>query len=71
MDILEGYVGWGSYLRIRVKLSILKPLAHGRTIRLNYEKVWIPINSEKNYQEFVFAIEKLLMVISNVVSKLI
>lgn len=36
-------VGWGSFLRIRVEFDIQKPMTRGHIIKVNSNKMWIPI----------------------------
>lgn len=34
VDVDDGNIGWGSFLRVKVKLDLYNPLARGRTITL-------------------------------------
>ncbi|XP_042969125.1 uncharacterized protein LOC122301818 [Carya illinoinensis] len=47
VDVEEDNVAWGSFLRLRVRMNLFKPLARGRTTMLNGMKYWIPIQYEK------------------------
>jgi hypothetical protein len=40
-------IGWGEYLRVRIKLDIMKPLARGRVLKLNGESSWIEFQYER------------------------
>ncbi|XP_042969019.1 uncharacterized protein LOC122301691 [Carya illinoinensis] len=40
-------VGWGSFLRVRICLDLTKPLARGRTFKLQGVQTWVPITYEK------------------------
>lgn len=47
VDTDEEGVGWGKYLRVRIKLDLTKPLAGGRIINLFGKKVLIAFQYEK------------------------
>ncbi|XP_035544690.1 uncharacterized protein At4g02000-like [Juglans regia] len=48
MGLLVDGIGWGPYLRIKIDLSLRKPLARGRTIcHVQGEKVWLPLKYER------------------------
>jgi hypothetical protein len=34
-------VGWGAFLRVRVVINLMKPLAHGRKLKLQGTTKWI------------------------------
>jgi hypothetical protein len=40
-------IGWGEYLRVRIRLDIMKPLARGRVLKLNGESSWIEFQYER------------------------
>lgn len=40
VDVDEEGLGWGKYLWVRVNLDITKPLARGRTIRVEGKQSW-------------------------------
>lgn len=47
VDILDGDVGWGEYLRVRIFLDVSKPLARGRLLHLQGKSVWVAFKYEK------------------------
>lgn len=40
-------MGWGRFLRARMKVNLDKPLARGETIAVKNETFWSPFNYEK------------------------
>ncbi|XP_059429203.1 uncharacterized protein LOC132163020 [Corylus avellana] len=47
VDVSEDGEGWGEYLRVKIKISTLKPLAKGRMLRMKGKEIWIPFQYEK------------------------
>lgn len=39
--------GWGEYLRVRVHLSLTKPIPRGLTLKLKDKSLWAPFQYEK------------------------
>jgi hypothetical protein len=40
-------VGWGKYLRVRVKLDLSKSLSQGRILKLEEKTIWVPFQYER------------------------
>ena len=49
VDIAEGGIGYGRYLRIIVKIDLLKPLEDGRSLHLGDQVTWVRFKYEKPY----------------------
>jgi hypothetical protein len=47
VDTNEEGIGWGKFLRVRLRINITKPLARGRMLRLKERSYWIPFQYEK------------------------
>ncbi|GLT72136.1 hypothetical protein SLA2020_440930 [Shorea laevis] len=47
VDTAENGVGWGEYLRVKIKLDLSKPLLRGRMLKLPRTSVWIAFQYEK------------------------
>jgi hypothetical protein len=47
VDTDENGVGWGKYLRVRIRVNIRKPLARGRKLKLAEETVWTHFQYER------------------------
>ncbi|XP_059458313.1 uncharacterized protein LOC132187906 [Corylus avellana] len=47
IDVTEEGVGWGEFLRVRIRLDLSKPLSRGRTINLRGKSLWIAFQYEK------------------------
>lgn len=47
VDTNELGVGWGEYLRVRVKLNLMKPLLRGRKLKVKDKTHWIAFQYEK------------------------
>jgi hypothetical protein len=43
----EDGVGWGEYLRVRIRLDISKSLARGRVLKLNGDNTWVAFQYER------------------------
>jgi hypothetical protein len=43
----EDGVGWGEYLRVRIRVDLSKPLVRGRMLKLNGTSIWIAFQYEK------------------------
>ena len=40
-------MGWGEFLRVKIKLDMSKPLAQGRMLKIKDKSVWIAFQYEK------------------------
>jgi hypothetical protein len=40
-------VGWGKFLRVRIRINLYKPLARGRMLRIKDRSYWIPFQYER------------------------
>jgi hypothetical protein len=40
-------VGWGTYLRVKIRLDIAKPLARGRVLKINGSDTWVAFQYER------------------------
>ena len=47
VDTNEEGVGWGKFLRVRIRINLFKPLARGRMLRIKDRSYWIPFRYEK------------------------
>lgn len=47
VDVSADGVGWGRFLRVRVVISLQKPIARGRLISINGTSVWVSFKYEK------------------------
>jgi hypothetical protein len=47
VDTNEQGIGWGKFLRVHIRINIMKPLARGRMLRLKERSYWIPFQYEK------------------------
>jgi hypothetical protein len=47
VDTNEEGIGWGKYLRVRIRINITKPLARGRMLKLKERSYWISFQYEK------------------------
>lgn len=47
VDLPDDAIGWGKFLRIKIEVKLNQALSRGRMIRVNDEKVWIPIKYEE------------------------
>jgi hypothetical protein len=47
VDSNEDGVGWGEYLRVRIRLDISKSLAWGRVLKLNGDNIWVAFQHER------------------------
>jgi hypothetical protein len=43
----EDGVGWGTYLMVKIKLDIAKPLARGRVLKLQGNNMWVAFQYER------------------------
>lgn len=43
----EDGVGWGTYLRVKIRLDIAKPLARGRVLKLHGNNMWVAFQYER------------------------
>lgn len=47
VDTYEEGVGWGEFLRVRVKIDLTKPLSSGRKLKLQRKSVWVAFQYER------------------------
>jgi hypothetical protein len=47
MDVLDDGVGWGEFLRVKIRIDLSKPLARGRVIKLQGKEIWVAFQYEK------------------------
>jgi hypothetical protein len=47
IDVLDDGVGWGEYLRVKIRLDLSKPLSRGRIIKVQDKELWVPFQYEK------------------------
>ena len=47
IDFLDDGVGWGEYLRVKIRINLSKPLAKGRIIKLQEKEIWVAFQYEK------------------------
>jgi hypothetical protein len=47
IDVLDDGVGWGEYLRVKIRIDLSKPLARGRIIRVQDKELWVALQYEK------------------------
>lgn len=47
VEEVETDIGWGKYLRVRVKMDLTKPIPRGRRITLLGNTVWVPFQFER------------------------
>jgi len=47
VDISNGKVGWGEFLRVKIVLDLTKPLARRRLLHIPNRSIWIPFKYEK------------------------
>ncbi|KAF5465138.1 hypothetical protein F2P56_015169 [Juglans regia] len=47
VDVDEGGIGWGKYLRVRVELNLHKPTASGRIVMVQDKKIWLTFKYKK------------------------
>jgi hypothetical protein len=47
VDTEEDGVGWGAYLRVKIRMDISRPLARGRVLKLNGVTTWVAFQYEK------------------------
>jgi hypothetical protein len=45
--VLDDGVGWGEYLRVKIRIDLTKPLARGRIIQVQDQKIWVAFQYEK------------------------
>jgi hypothetical protein len=47
IDVLDDGVGWGEYLRVKIRIDLTKPLARGRIIKVQDKEIWVAFQYEK------------------------
>jgi hypothetical protein len=47
IDVLDDGVGWGEYLRVKIRIDLTKPLARGRIIKVQDKEIWVAFQFEK------------------------
>jgi hypothetical protein len=47
VDTDESRVGWGEFLRARLRIDVMKPLIRGRLLKLKNGTIWIPFQYER------------------------
>ena len=47
IDVLDDGVGWGGYLRVKIRMDLSKPLSRGRIIKVQDRELWVPFQYEK------------------------
>jgi len=47
IDILDDEVGWGEYVRVKVRMNLSKPLARGRMLHLPHQSTWVAFKFER------------------------
>lgn len=47
VETAEDGVGWGEFLRVRIKLDVTKPLSRGRILKLQGKSLWTAFQYEK------------------------
>jgi hypothetical protein len=47
IDVLDDGVGWGEYLRVKIRIDLSKPLARGRIIKVQEKELWVAFQYEK------------------------
>lgn len=47
VDVPTDSVGWGRFLRVKVEIQLLKPIARGRLISINGKSVWVSFKYKK------------------------
>jgi hypothetical protein len=47
IDVLEDGVGWGEYLRVKIRIDLSKPLARGRMIKVQDKEIWVAFQYKK------------------------
>jgi hypothetical protein len=48
VEAVEDGVGWGEFLRVRIKLDLSKPLPKGRMLKLKTGQFGLLFNTKKN-----------------------
>jgi hypothetical protein len=46
METDDDGVGWGKFLRVKIRIDLTKPLARGRQLNIEGNFVWIPFQYE-------------------------
>lgn len=60
VDVDTNDTGWGSFVLVKVELNLPKPLAHGRTISVLGEDLWIHVKYKK-LPKFCFECGRILL----------
>ncbi|XP_059458415.1 uncharacterized protein LOC132188014 [Corylus avellana] len=47
VDTNDDGMGWGEFLRVRIKVNVSKPLAKGRTLKVRGQAIWIAFQYER------------------------
>jgi hypothetical protein len=47
IDDLDDGVGWGEYLRVKIRIDLTKPLSRGRIIKVQEKDIWVAFQYEK------------------------
>jgi hypothetical protein len=47
VDTNDEGMGWGKFLRVRIRINLFKPLARGRMLRIKDRSYWIPFQYER------------------------
>jgi hypothetical protein len=47
VDVLDDGVGWGEYLRVKIRLDLTKPLSKRRIIKVQENDLWVAFQYEK------------------------
>lgn len=47
VDTDDEGIGWGKFLRVRVKLDLSKPLSRGRILKLEEKTIWVAFQYER------------------------
>jgi len=47
VEVNDGVVAWGEYLRVRIVIDLAKPLDRGRKITINNKSTWVAFQYEK------------------------
>ncbi|KAF5470878.1 hypothetical protein F2P56_011366 [Juglans regia] len=47
VDVADDGIGWGRFLRVKIEISLYKPVARGRFINHKGDKLWISFQYEK------------------------
>jgi hypothetical protein len=48
VDTNEEGIGWSEFLRVQIRINIMKQLARGWMLKLRDWSIWIPFKDEKN-----------------------